>query len=192
MSTQVPASLAEPLVDLIFDLFHRRGHDAYLGEAVSQSEHALQAAAAAEREGADSYLITAALLHDVGHLLYGLPENCADDGVDAHHEDMGAQWLASRHFPPEVVEPIRLHVPAKRYLCACEPGYHEALSPASKQSLELQGGAFSKAEAEEFRRGPHAQAAVRLRRWDDEAKVVGLATPDFEHFRRDVVRALTR
>src|SRR5262249_58941746 len=113
----------EPVVDLIFKLFDLRGQDAYMGEDVSQSEHALQAAAAAEREGADSYLITAALLHDVGHLLHALPENCADDGMDAHHEDLGAEWLASRQVPPEIVEPIRLHVPAKRYLWVCEPGY---------------------------------------------------------------------
>lgn len=98
------------------------------------------------------------------------------------HEDVGSRFL-ERHFPPEVTEPIRLHVASKRYLCCADPGYLGELSEASRHSLELQGGPFSPAEAEEFRRGPHAAAAVRLRRYDDLATVAGLETPPLERYR---------
>jgi len=171
----------QQVIDHILDLFRQRGDAAYVGEPVSQTEHALQAAAAAERARASSDLIAAALLHDIGHLLHDLGEDIADHGVDARHEELGAHWLA-QYFGPEVVEPIRLHVPAKRYLCATDPAYYAALSPASQQSLALQGGPFSAAEVAQFRAGPHAAAAVELRRWDDEAKIPNLPTPDLRHF----------
>src|SRR5215472_16930409 len=103
-------------VDEIFELFSTRGSAAYFGEPVSQREHALQAAHLAETEGAVDSLVVAALLHDIGHLLHDLPEDIADQGADAHHEDVGHDWLA-RYFGPEITEPVRLHVEAKRYLC---------------------------------------------------------------------------
>lgn len=162
-------------------LFRERGDSAYLGERVSQLEHALQAAHAAEQGGAAPPLIAAALLHDVGHLLHALGEHAADRGIDDRHEELGHRWLA-RHFPTEVSEPVRLHVAAKRYLCAAEPDYCDRLSPASQQSLRMQGGPFSPDEAEAFCASPHAEAAVALRRWDDEAKVPGLLTPPLEHY----------
>jgi phosphonate degradation associated HDIG domain protein len=178
-------------VERILDLFERRGRAAYLGEPVSQVEHALQTAWAAEKAHADSPLIAAALLHDIGHLLHFLPEDCAAGGVDDRHEELGARWVR-RHFGQAVSEPIRLHVPAKRYLCATEPGYRERLSAASQLSLQLQGGAFSPQEAEAFRRRAHFEAALALRRWDEEAKVAGLATPDLAHFRPHLEAALVR
>jgi phosphonate degradation associated HDIG domain protein len=187
--TQVTSPDADETLTTIFEVFRKHGDDAYVGEAVSQSEHALQAALAAEEAGASSEMITAALLHDIGHLLHDLPENCAEHGVDSCHEQLGAQWLADR-FGPEVVEPIRLHVAAKRYLCSTDPDYYEALSPASKQSLSLQGGPFSKQEIEAFRQGAHAQNALRLRRWDDIAKIPQMPTPDLEHFRPHILRAM--
>jgi phosphonate degradation associated HDIG domain protein len=176
-------------VAFIVRLFQERGAAAYLGEPVSQTEHALQAAWAAEQAGAGSALIAAALLHDVGHLLHDLPEDCAEHGVDDAHEVRGARWLA-RHFGPDVAEPVRLHVPAKRYLCATDPAYPGRLSEASVRSLKLQGGPLTPAEVARFRAGPHAEAAVALRRWDDQAKVKGLATPDLEHFRPHLEAAL--
>src|ERR1041385_5658318 len=109
----------------------------------------LQSAFAAEREGAPPRLVAAALLHDYGHLIHDLPEDSAEHGVDTRHEDVGFDFLA-RHFPPEVVDPVRLHVAAKRSLCAVEPAYLEQLSGASRLSLELQGGPFSEAEVREF------------------------------------------
>src|SRR6516225_6317978 len=115
------------------------------GEPVSQTEHALQTAWAAEQAGAASALIAAALLHDIGHLLHDLPEDCAHHGIDDAHEVRGARWLV-QHFGPDVTEPVRLHVPAKRYLCSTDPAYRSQLSEASELSLKLQGGPFTPAE----------------------------------------------
>jgi gamma-butyrobetaine dioxygenase len=170
--------MSDPITDIL-ELLERLGGSAYYGEAVTQREHALQAAAAAEESGAPPALVAAALVHDVGHLLAGEE---ADAAVDRAHEEVGARWLA-RWFGPEVTEPVRLHVPAKRYLCFADEHYHAGLSAASRASLRLQGGPFTREHAEQFFAGPHAQAAVALRRWDEAAKVPGLATPDLEHFR---------
>jgi len=168
-------------VDEALGLFARRGHLSY-GEGVTIAEHSLQSALLAEQEGAEPALIAAALMHDIGHLLHSLPEDIADRGVDAQHESIASAWL-SRYFPASVSEPVRLHVAAKRYLCAVEPGYLAALSPASVQSLALQGGPMSKDEALRFAGERYGKAAVRLRRWDDLAKVKGLKTPDLAHYR---------
>ena len=171
------------VTDQIFELFQTRGDDAYFGEGVSQREHALQAAWLAERSNAPPALVVAALLHDIGHLIHGLPEDIADQGIDGYHEAAGANWLR-RHFGPEVTEPIRLHVDAKRYLCAADPTYRAMLSPSSQQSLELQGGPAKPAEARTLAAHPFFEGAVMLRRWDDTAKVPGLRVPDFEHYRK--------
>ncbi len=177
------------LIDVIFDLFDAKGDSAYFGEPVSQLEHALQVAHLAEQAGSPDSLVVAGLLHDVGHLVHGEDEEVADRGLDARHEDAGASWLVP-HFPAEVVRPIQLHVVAKRYLCAVEPSYHDALSAASRQSLKLQGGAMTPAEAARFEADPFHEAAVRLRRWDDQAKVPGLAVPPLAHYRGRIVAAL--
>jgi phosphonate degradation associated HDIG domain protein len=188
----MPDSLPdERTIDQILRLFEERGDSAYIGEPVSQTEHALQAAWAAEKAGAPSALISAALLHDIGHLLHDLPEECAHHGIDDAHEGLGALWLGP-HFVPEVIEAIRLHVSAKRYLCAMEPEYLERLSPASVLSLKLQGGPMPGDEAGRFRQNPFAEAAVAVRRWDDEAKIEGLQTPELDHFRPHLVASLRR
>jgi predicted HD phosphohydrolase len=121
------------IVDEVCELFATKGHAAYVGEPVSQLEHALQTAHHAEQSGADDALVVAALLHDVGHLLHKLPENVADEGIDTRHEHLGQAWL-KRYCGPEVTEPVRLHVPAKRYLCATDPAYLAALSPARRRA----------------------------------------------------------
>lgn len=179
----------DAVADEVVELFAQGGNSRYGGEAVSQLEHGLQAALLAEDEGASSELIVAALLHDIGHLLHNLPDDAPDKGIDDVHERLGAQWLASR-FPTKVLEPVRLHVESKRYLCAVEPGYLEALSEPSLQSLYLQGGPMNEEECAEFRMGEHFEACVRLRRWDDLAKIEGLATPPLEHFVTHVRRVL--
>jgi phosphonate degradation associated HDIG domain protein len=176
------------IVDEIQRLFETSGGSLYGGELVTQLEHALQAAMMAEDEEAGPHLIAAALLHDVGHLLHDLPDDAPEDGIDDVHEQLAYKWL-SAHFGPEVTEPVRLHVDAKRYLCAVEPEYWASLSPVSQHSLELQGGIFSEDEAREFEQSPYYDSGVRLRRWDDRAKVVGLDTPSLDHFLKYVRRA---
>lgn len=178
-----------PPIETIFEAFARRGGSLYGGEAVTQLEHALQSAALAERAGADEWLVAATLLHDIGHILHELPEDAPLRGIDDAHEERAGRWLAE-YFPAEVVEPVRLHVAAKRYLCAVDPGYHAALSGPSRHSLELQGGPMSEAEVCEFQAYPCFERAVALRRWDDAAKVVGLATPDLAHFADTLEAAL--
>lgn len=162
-------------------LFQRHGDSLYGGEGVTQLEHALQAALLAEQAGAEATLIAAALLHDVGHLLHDLPDDAPNQGIDDVHEKLGARWLAD-HFPPAVQEPVGLHVDSKRYLCATQPGYWEALSEPSQVSLELQGGHMSSKECSAFQNGEFFEAAIRLRQWDDQAKIVDLETPPLEHF----------
>jgi phosphonate degradation associated HDIG domain protein len=178
------------IADAIRTLFETQGRAAYHGEAVSQAEHALQSAQLAEAEGAPDSLVVAALLHDVGHLISGHEEDAALRGVDDGHETAGAAWLSLR-FGPDVVEPIRLHVAAKRYLCAVEPEYSRGLSPASLRSLQLQGGPSSAEERAAFEANPHHRAAVRLRRWDDAAKVPGLAVPGLDHYLARIEAAAT-
>jgi len=178
---------ATALTDHILDLFLAAGGDAYFGEPVSQLEHALQTASLAVRGGASDALVVAALLHDIGHLLFGEPENAAELGVDARHEDSGDQWLRTG-FGPNVTEPIRLHVAAKRYLCAIDPDYARSLSSASQLSLALQGGPMSADEVGEFSRSPWCQDAVALRRWDDAAKTPGLKVPDLSYYRSRMER----
>ncbi len=159
----------------VLSLYERRGGSAYFGERVSMTEHGLQAAHFARVQGASDALVIAALLHDVGHLIEEVPEKISDWISDAHHEESGARWLAQR-FAPEIAEPVRLHVPAKRYLCATDAHYFAQLSPASVHTLKLQGGPMSGAEVARFAAEPYHREAVLLRRWDDQGKVAGLAT----------------
>jgi phosphonate degradation associated HDIG domain protein len=177
------------VLERVEQLFAERGGGEYHGEAVTQLEHALQCAALAERDERPAAVIAAALLHDIGHLLHGRGEDHLERGLNDRHEDLGARFLA-HGFGPAVTEPIRLHVPAKRYLCTARPGYFDRLSPASVQSLELQGGPMPAAEVSEFERHPHFATAARVREYDDAAKVVGLATPHFAHFRKYLEAAL--
>jgi len=171
----------QPTTAEVLRLFETRGDSEYGGEAVTQREHALQAAMFAERNGSPPSLIVAALLHDIGHLLHRLPDDAPEQGIDDRHETLGANWL-KRRFGSNVVAPVLLHVAAKRYLCAAEPTYHDELSPPSRLSLELQGGPMSVAEVTEFSQHPQFDWAVSLRRFDDAAKVPKLETPTLEYF----------
>jgi phosphonate degradation associated HDIG domain protein len=175
----------------IADAFERRGAEAYAGEAMTVAEHMLQTAALAVAEGAPDGLVAAALLHDIGHLTSDFGEYTPDDTEDKRHDASGADMLAG-FFPPEVTECVRLHVAAKRYLCCVDPSYYARLSAASKHSLELQGGPMSDAEAEAFRGLAFHEDAVRLRRWDDSGKVLGLQTMTFEAFRPVLERVVVR
>jgi [1-hydroxy-2-(trimethylamino)ethyl]phosphonate dioxygenase len=161
------AAAARDVVGEIEALFAARGHETY-GEGVTIADHCLQTAALARAAGADDALVVAALLHDIGYFL----EPHARGTGDHRHDRSGGGWLAAR-FPAAVSEPVRLHVAAKRYLCAVERDYFGLLSAASKHTLARQGGPMSAAEAAEFARHSFLDRAVRLRRWDDRGKVAG-------------------
>ncbi len=163
----------------IREIYGDRARRAYGLSDVTQGEHALQCAGLAIADGRPPAFILAALLHDVGHMIHDLGDNPAADGVDDAHEDLGARWIAAR-LPPSVQDPVRLHVAAKRWLCAVEPGYHDALSEDSKLSLTLQGGPMSDIERAAFERLPGWQDAVALRRYDDLAKIPGAPAPTLD------------
>ena len=165
----------------ILVLFARKGGRAYEGEGITQLEHALQTAAQAEAIGAPPTLIAAALLHDLGHLLNDQGETPTLRGVDDLHQFAALPFLRPL-YGNDVLEPIRMHVDAKRYLCATRADYYAALSADSKRSLVLQGGVYSADEASRFIEQPHAEYAVKIRLWDDLAKIPGAATPPLAHF----------
>lgn len=162
-------------------LFRQHGQIEYAGEGVTQQEHALQCAQLAEQAGAAPELVTAALLHDLGHMLNVQGDTPTARGIDDQHQYFAIPFLRGL-FPAAVIEAIRLHVDAKRALCALETDYYEALSEDSKRSLTLQGGIFSPGELTAFRAKPHAEDAMRVRRWDDAAKAPGAATPPLSHY----------
>lgn len=177
---------AEQKIDTLFSYMEDRGRSFY-DEVVTQLEHALQCAALAQQNDASATLITGALLHDIGHIV--LDEHNAREvflDTDLTHEEVGAQYMES-FFPEAVTTPIRLHVPAKRYLCTTDASYHDGLSEASKRSFRLQGGVMSDEERNAFEQIPHFQDALTLRRWDDLAKVKGLETAGLETY-RDIVQ----
>ncbi|MDP2621226.1 MAG: HD domain-containing protein [Hyphomicrobiales bacterium] len=175
-------------IDAVFDTLGQRGRDMYGGEAVTQLQHALQCATLAIHAGASDALVAAALLHDYGHLI-SKDEGAAERGLDMRHEETAARFLAPL-FGPDVTEPIRLHVAAKRYLCAVDQDYLSTLSPASVASLMVQGGPFTADEAHALRDNPHWEPAVQLRRWDDLAKDPRAPVLRLSSLRACVVRAL--
>lgn len=168
-----------PALAEIQRLFDTRGMLVY-GEAVNQVEHALQCATLAERENAPPQLLLAAWLHDIGHMQHRDAAGAVAHGADDAHEALGAKFLA-RWFGPEVAEPVRLHVDAKRYLCATEPGYQAGLSPLSARTLQIQGGPMQAQQCQAFAANPFCEAAVRLRRWDDMGKQPGMRTLTLSH-----------
>jgi phosphonate degradation associated HDIG domain protein len=171
----------DPRIVELGEIIEGRGDGRYGLAAINQRQHALQAAWLAEREAAGASLVTAALLHDIGHMVHDLGHDPASAGIDDRHEQLGHDWLV-RWFGNDVTEPVRLHVAAKRYLCAVDAGYFGKLSRDSVVSLALQGGPMSPAEVAAFEALPEHAAAVRLRRWDEAAKVKDLVTPGFAHF----------
>jgi len=179
------------LADEIFSLFDRRGSAVYFGERISMTEHALQAAWFAREESAPPELVVAALLHDIGHLVEPTPDDIADWKADARHEETGASWLELR-LGPKVAGPVRLHVPAKRYLCATDPSYVAMLSQASVLTLRLQGGPMAGDELLQFETQPYHKEAIRLRHWDDQGKVVGLKTPGLPEYRELIEKLALR
>lgn len=183
--------MTDGIINRLEALFIGRGAEAYLGEAVTTAEHMLQCAALAQAEGAPDILVAAALLHDIGHFTSPLGEYSPDDVRDRRHDEAGAAFLEG-HFPPLVVACVRLHVAAKRYLCATDETYFGKLSQASKHSLSLQGGPMSPTEKAAFESQAFHGEAVRVRLWDDEAKIPELPTPSFRGLRPLLERVADR
>lgn len=178
------------IIDTIFGLLVERGGRAYGCEGVTMVGHMLQTAALAERAHAKDELVAAALLHDIGHFGTDFPWHLTDSRhadmlkqeLDRHHETAGAHMLQP-YFGPAITEPIRLHVAAKRYLCAIDSGYLDKLSPTTRHTLNLQGGIMTAAEMMEFEANDYGSDAVSLRRWDDQATTPGVKTPAIDHYR---------
>ena len=182
-------SMNENIIAHLLNLLKTKGSDLQYGnEDVTQLEHALQCAELTEQNNFPKEIITAALLHDIGHLLYD-GEDPVHEGKDGYHENLGADYL-SEYFGEAVTLPIRAHVDSKRYLSAVEKEYYELLSEASKKSLEVQGGPFTKEQADEFIKKPFMKQAVEIRRFDDQAKILNKKTPDLSHFKQYVVQSL--
>jgi len=171
---------ADVTVNEILAAFAANGHLDY-GENMSMQEHMLQTAHIAEQDGADARLIVAALLHDFGHLVCNMPNDTFLDGHDNHHEEIGADALA-KWFDEDIVNAVRLHVAAKRYLCGSNPAYFDKLSDASKLTLEIQGGPMNDAEIQAFRSQPGHEMAVRVRVYDDQGKVQDMERPELGHY----------
>lgn len=178
-------------IDFIFDLFARRGAEEYMGEAVSMAQHMEQSAACAFADNAADSLVVAALLHDIGHFIGEHPIEALENGIDNQHEDAGADYLQNC-FPLAVTEPIRLHVAAKRYLCATDDEYLARLSDASLNSLNVQGGPMNATEITRFEANPWHQDAVKLRLYDDDGKVAGLSIKPVTAYRATLETLLSR
>ena len=171
----------DTIVPFIADIFERRGADSYLGEPVTMSQHMLQGAVLAEQENASDELVAAALLHDIGHYTSEFGPLSDELHDDNYHDEAGARVLEG-FFPPVVIECVRLHVAAKRYLCATDPSYYGKLSAASIHTLGLQGGPMNDAEVAEFRRNAFFKEAVRVRLWDEGGKDPNMVTPPFRYY----------
>lgn len=177
-----------PVLATIERLYTAHGALVY-GEQVNQIQHAMQCASLAQASGSTDAMVAAAMLHDIGHMLHGDAATALDTGEDDRHESLGADWLA-RWFGDDVVQPVALHVQAKRYLCARDPGYLEGLSRVSTRTLHLQGGPMDAGQAAAFERIPHAQDAIDLRRWDDLGKKADCETAPLSHFMTVIERCL--
>lgn len=169
------------IVAFLQDIFERRGDEEYLGEPVSMAEHMLQAAHFAEKAGERDVVVVAALLHDIGHFVSEFGTFSMTDEFDRHHEDAGAEVLKA-FFPSLVIDCVRHHVAAKRYLCATRPEYFQRLSEASVHSLNLQGGPMSQEEVAEFERNPNLGDIIKVRHYDEAGKQAGLRTRSFSDY----------
>lgn len=180
----------ENILGFLVDLFQQHGDQKYADEDVTQKQHAVQCGQLAREADVPPHVVTAALLHDVGHLLVQAdwPSSC-EENLDDKHEEVGYHYLVD-HFGVEIAEPVRLHVASKRYLCTVEPEYQNHLSPTSLKSFHDQGGLMSPEEVEAFRASPFYEEAVMLRRWDDQAKSTSAPDLDIADFSSEILSSL--
>lgn len=174
------------IVDEVFSMYEMYGKTDYIGEPVSQIEHMFQAAELAEAEGYDDEVVLAAFFHDIGHLFdFIMPVSHMEEGVGiADHESIGQEFLLQRGFSSRLAGLVGSHVDAKRYLTFKYPEYFQNLSEASRKTLEHQGGRMDGEEASIFEQDPNFKEYLKLRLWDDMAKIPGKAIPDLRHLRR--------
>lgn len=180
-------------INEVFILFDKYGKDDYIGEPISQIEHACQSAQLAEAEGFDEEVILAAFFHDIGHL-------CAKEGVfesmDGYgvkrHEQIGADFLRSKGFSEKIARLVENHVQAKRYLTFKYPAYYEALSEASKKTLEFQGGKMTATEAVKFENDTLFSLSIQMRTWDEKAKEIGVELPDLNKYKQMAIKHLSK
>lgn len=168
-------------LDEIGKLYRDGGHLPYGGTGVTHLQHALQTATLAQAAGAAPPLVVAALLHDLGHIIMLHSALQGVDGTDCKHQYFVLPFLRDL-FGADVLEPIRLHVEAKRYLCFVEPSYTLDWPLAAQAWLAQEGGGFDALQASEFAAIPWASDAIKLRRWDDAARVEHIHTPDLRYF----------
>lgn len=180
------------VVDEVISLLRHSGGEQYFGEPVTKLEHAEQCAWHAQQAGADEELVLAALLHDVGHLI-DTELAIRDERVGVvNHDDVGRQWLLERGFSARLATLVGGHVDAKRYLTATNAAYIERLTPASQETLRLQGGPMDESSAEAFAREPELRDILRLRSWDEMAKDPQWRGLGLESYREMLVRHLSR
>lgn len=183
----------EQIVNDVISLYVYRGHEDYFGEKVSQIEHMTQAAALAEKEGYDEEVILAAFFHDIGHLCeHIMPVSKMEDYGVVNHESLGAEFLLQKGFSPTIIKLVNKHVEAKRYLAFKNPEYYEVLSDASKRTLVFQGGIMSEQEAIKFEEDPLHPLYIKMRLWDDQAKVENIPIPSLDKFRKMAIHHLKR
>ena len=178
-------------VEIIFGFYEKHGNEDYIGEPVSQLEHMCQSAQLAEGEGFDEEVILAAFFHDLGHLITQGPttEMMGEFGVK-RHEQLGADFLRSLGFSEKIAQLVENHVQAKRYLTFRYPDYYTKLSEASKQTLIYQGGPMKEEEALKFEKDPLFEVSLRMRTWDEEAKLTDLPLPSLTRYKEMALRAL--
>jgi phosphonate degradation associated HDIG domain protein len=185
------AEQAQKTTDEIMGLYESYGGAEYAGEKVSQLEHMVQAAQLAEAQGFDEEVILAAFLHDIGHISEAARGDNEMDGFGIKdHEELGAEFLREKGFSKKIARLVESHVEAKRYLTIKDPAYYAQLSEASKKTLEYQGGPMSEEEAAAFEQYPLFDLIIRMRKWDEEAKIENQPLPDLRHYRRMMLHHL--
>ena len=184
---------AEKTADEIIELYKRHGGNEYAGEPVTQLEHMFQAAKLAEQQGHEEDIILAAFLHDIGHICVAENNENGMEGFGIKdHEEVGAAFLGEKGFSKKVIRLVESHVEAKRYLTFKDPEYYERLSAASKKTLEYQGGRMSGEEANAFEQYPLFELIIKMRRWDEEAKLENIPVEDLDKYRGMILRHLQK
>ena len=168
------------ILDKIISNF-KNNKSLYIGEKLTISEHMIQSAMLAEKAKCNDDLICSCLLHDYGHFLIESPDNLVRNNKDGEHESIGYEYL-KKFFNKEIVEPIKYHVLAKRYLVR-KKKYFNLLSKASKISLKLQGGPLNDQESKEFEKKKYFKNSVLVRKFDEAAKKTNIKIKSIDSYK---------